>query len=417
MSHEQDLHAGRGQRMAVVAARSIGPLAPDDVPALRLFQRAPAGPTVRVYAVGDIGLSGRVSRIGARLGFDSLFADVAPVLQSGDVVFGNLEYPLAGEVAPRGMFAAPPDGARALRDAGFTVLHLANNHVGEHGVAGLAATLSALEAVEIRPLGAGADLDAARRTVRTDHRGVRIGWLGAGRTLEVQQEAGPRYWEFDEQEILAAIREARAGVDVLIVSLHIGLMYLDYPRPEHQSLARAFLEAGADLILMHHAHVLQGVEVTAAGRICCYNLGNFILDSREGNVEVPVMVAEQQQGAIFAFDVDAQGVVQVAALPTRMTSDFCVTWARDERGRAILDRLARLSRALDEDFRAAFERQRAERNTAPILKVLAFHARRGNLRYVVGMLRRARGEHVRMLAAWLWTRLRLDRVARRTPVS
>lgn len=403
--------------MTVVAARAIAPLAPDNVPALTFFGRPAAGPTVRVFAAGDIGLSGGVGVMATRLGFDRVFADVAPVLTSGDVVFGNLEYPLASEVTRGGMFAAPPAGAAALRAAGFTVLHLANNHVSEHGIAGLTATLAAVEAVGIRPLGAGADIDAARRVVRTDGHGVRIGWLGAGRTLEPQMDKGPRYWEFDEQELLAAVRDARSTVDVLIVSLHIGLMYLDYPRPEYQTMARDLMEAGADLIVMHHAHVLQGVEVTAAGRVCCYNLGNFILDWREGNVEVPVMVAEQQQSAIFAFDLDREGVVQAAAFPIRVTSEFRVTWACDQGGRMILDRLARVSRALDGDFRAAFERQRAERNTMPILKVLVFHLRRGNLRYVVGMLRRARGEHIRMLAAWLWARLRLGRVARRTPVS
>ena len=386
--------------MNIVAASSLIESVPPALSALVFSRRTCAGQRARLLAVGDMGFSGRVAATAAQYGHTSLFEDIAPLLQTGDIVFGNLEYPLAGDALSGRMFAGDPRAAHSLRQAGFTLIHLANNHVGEYGVAGLADTLGAVQAVGLTPLGVGDDETAARQSVRTDVNGLRIGWLGCGRTLLSQTEPGPHYWEFDEFELLTAVRQARTTVDVLMVSIHIGLMYLDYPRPEHKAMAERLMAAGTDLILMHHAHVLQGVQVTPDGKVCCYNLGNFLLDWREGNVEIPVMVKEQNEGAVFVFDLDAQGVALAAALPTYITKDCRVRWAVGERGQAILARLERISRDLEGDYTALFERQRAERNTSGILKVLAFHARRGNWEYVFGQLARLRPEHLRML--WRW---------------
>lgn len=158
--------------------------------------------------------------------------------------------------------------------------------------------------------------------------------------------------------------------------------------------------AGADLVLMHHAHVLQGVQVTSQGRISCYNLGNFLYDWKEGHVQTPVTLREQNEGAIFVFDLRQHGI-SAAALPTWIDDDCRVRWATGERGTRILSRLSRISHDLQGDFALAFESQRAQRNTGPILKVLAFHIKHGNWRNIIDSLRRARLEHLKMLMRWL----------------
>jgi len=224
---------------------------------------------------------------------------------------------------------------------------------------------------------------------------LRIGWLGCGRTLLPQNAAGPRYWEFDEQELLAGVRQARPDVDVLIVSMHIGLMFLDYPHPDHKALAERLTQAGVDLILMHHAHVLQGIEVGESGRVCCYNLGNFVYDHLEVNVLTKAMLDEQQESAVFIFDLDVQGVASLAVLPTRLDAECCMRWAVQEHGDKILRRLQRISLGLNTDYQREFDRQRVERNFGDILRVLVFHARRGNWAYVFDNLRRTRFEHLR----------------------
>jgi poly-gamma-glutamate synthesis protein (capsule biosynthesis protein) len=388
-------------QLVLLQAERITKGVPPDLPALQILQRPTAGPTVRLCAVGDIGLSGRAAATAKRWGADTLFAEVASVLQAADIAFGNLESPLAGEIAPDKMFAAPTEGAATLYKAGFNLIHLANNHVGEYGQLGLAATLDAVCKAGMIPLGAGENLAVAQQLVRTDVNGLRIGWLGCGRTLLPQNAAGPRYWEFDDQELLAAVIQTRPDVDVLIVSIHIGLMYIDYPRPEHKVMAERLMAAGTDLILMHHAHILQGVQVTSQARVCCYNLGNFLYSWEEGNVQTPVMLREQNEGAIFVFDMDSQGIAAAAALPTWIDESCRVCWATGERGRQILHRLERISRDLEGNFAPVFERQRTWRNTQVILKVLAFYAWHGNWKYVMDALRRTRLEHLKMLVRWL----------------
>jgi Bacterial capsule synthesis protein PGA_cap len=390
--------------LSIAPAKTISAEAPHELSLLRIFQRPSAGATVRLCAVGDIGLSGRAAATVKSCGSDILFAEVAPILRDADIVFGNLETPLASDIAPGNMFAAPITGAAILREAGFKVLHLANNHVGEYGQPGLAVTLAAVRKAGLLPLGAGDDAAAARQLIRTDINNLRIGWLGCGRTLLPQVQAGPQYWEFNEQELVAAIAQARSEVDVLIVSIHIGLMFLDYPHPNHKAMAEQLMEAGADVILMHHAHVLQGVEITAAGRACCYNLGNFLYDYREVNVLTGVMLDEQQEGAVFVLDLDMRGVASLAALPTWIDSNCCVRWAVKERGENILQRLRRITLGLATNYHREFDRQRVERNFGDILRVTMFHARRGNWAFVFDALLRTRPEHLGQLIRYTFRR-------------
>lgn len=393
--------------MERVEATRVTPLAPADLWALEWRRRPRSAEAVRICAVGDLGLSGRARVTAERDGADRLFAEVRAVLADADVTFGNLESPLVGASAPGQQFAAPPSGASTLRDAGFDLIHLANNHVGDYGHAGLETTIRAVESAGLRPLGAGCGPEAARTMVRTDVGGVRIGWLGCGRTL-LPQTGATRYWEFDAEELRREVERACRDVDVLIVSIHIGLMYVRYPRPEHKAIADRLMNAGADVIVMHHAHVLQGIQTHQERGICCFNLGNFLYDWEEGDVKVDVALDEQNESGVFLFEVDRQGVSALQVLPTWIDNDCCVRWAVGARGLKILERLERISKDLKGDFTEAFERQRAARNTGGMVRVLAYHARHGDWRYLGESLRRARWEHVKMLTRWVTGRVRTE---------
>ncbi|PYP03226.1 MAG: hypothetical protein DMD57_08990 [Gemmatimonadetes bacterium] len=394
--------AGTGFR--IVPARALLPELPADLSAILFHERAPVGHTVRVCAVGDSGLSGQVGRTGSELGYGALLREVAPLLQSAAAAFANLEGTLIER--PRdALFAAPPAAAEALRQAGVTIVHLANNHVYDFGPTGLASTLAAAAGANLVALGAGDDAAASRRLVRTECRGVRVGWLGCGRTL-LPQDTGARFWEFDEQELLSAIRKARPSVDVLIASVHIGFMYLDYPHPDHRAMAQRCAAAGADIVLMHHPHVLQGIETTPDGKIVCYSLGNFLFDWKEGLITNQVMVQEQNEGAVFVFDLDRSGVARAAAVPTRSDEACRVRWASGDRGDAILDRLQRISRPLGGNYAPAFWRQRSERNTKHVLRMLRFYIVHGEWGSVWRMFTKVRRHHLRMLAHWALASLR-----------
>jgi len=376
--------------MDIIKAKTIVENVPDDLPALRFVQQVNLHPTVRLCAVGDIGFSGRAFELAKGTSGEMLFAEVAPFLRSADITFGNLESPFAGGIAPRKMFAAPVEGAAILRKSGFNLLHLANNHIADYGQAGICASLEAVREAGMASLGCGEDIAAAQRLVRTDKNGVRIGWLGCGRSLVPQTGFGPGYWELNEQELLARVLRERPTVDILIVSIHAGLMFLDYPHPEHKLMAEHLMQAGADLVLMHHAHVMQGVEVTEFGHVCCYNLGNFLWDWLEGEVPTKVMVDEQQQGGVFVFDLAAQGLASLTVLPIWIDPSYRVRWANGEYGKKILKRLQKISANLKVNYEREFGRQRVERNFGHILRDIAFHANRGKWRYVYSQLTRIR---------------------------
>ncbi len=389
---------------SIVMARDLAAAAPAGLEALRLSARAPRGASCRICAVGDVGPAEHLIAHG------DPFREVAPVLRAADLSFGNLETPLLRDVgsdagAGKTHFAAPAKAAELLASSGFGLLNLANNHILDFGAEGLAETRRALEASGVRVLGAGDGDDQARRLAITELGDLRLGWLGCARTLEPQQPAGDVFWEYDPGELSAAVGEARSQVDVLIASIHMGYMYVDYPHPEQRLQALELLAAGADLVLMHHAHVLQGIETTSDGMIC-YNLGNFLLDWTLGDIRIEIMQEEQRSGGIFVFDLDRGGICSAAVLPVRVDDDWTVRWALGESGRTILERLRRVSDGWDQDASREFHRQLADRATGLAIKSTLLDLRRGGLKTLPGLLRRIKGHHLRMIADWPAQRLK-----------
>lgn len=376
---------------------------PLEVPVSVFFERRATGATARIMAVGDIAFSGAVRLRGEESGFHQLFSEVFPVLRHGDVVFGNLESPFTD--LPRTVhFSAPLESASSIADAGFTLLHLANNHIYDHGANGLNLTLEA-----IRPfaavLGAGGTTENSKDIVRTDIGGIRIGWLGCGRTDERQDPNGPVYWEFNKQELFDAVRNSRANVDVLVVSIHIGYMFLDVPSPEHKQLASDLIELGVTLVLFHHPHVLQGIS-TFHNAAACYSLGNFLFDPKQGNSPPEdKLLPIQNEGAIFVLDVDKDGLAFAAVIPTWLDNDMVIRLATDERGTAILDRFQSLTLLTNSsECESLFQEQRVSRNTGRTIYALMRNLKKGRIVYVIKQLRRVRWTHFPMLSRFIYRR-------------
>lgn len=389
----------------IVEARQMITTAPDGLPCLRFLRRPPlVGRPVRLCAVGDIGFHGRARIVGDRDGYARLFDAIAPVLRSANVVFGNLECALTDTPPTIGCFGGPRQAAESLAQARFTLLNLANNHVYDFGAAGCSSTIAALESAGLAILGAGYTAESARRLVRTDIGGLRIGWLGCGRTLQSQAEEGPNFWEFEEESLIDAIRQSRKKVDFLVASVHIGYEYIEVPSSARRKTAERWLNEGADLVLMHHSHVLEGIEVNTDKGVICYGLGNLIFDPSGGFVTNNSLLKEKSRGAIFVFDLDSQGLCLAAILPLFVDAEFRIQWALGSQGIQALEHFVDLSRLLHEDSAAVFDRQRAERNVGPVFTVLWYHFRHKNWGILAGVLRNIRPANVLMLLRWLWYR-------------
>jgi len=296
---------------------------------------------VELIAVGDVMLGRGVADK------SQPFAAVAPWLRAADgstepssraqaeglakvLTLGNLECVIAEEGVPRPgpyRLRASSSAVADLRDAGFDVLGLANNHALDFGPAGLAETVSRLQEAGIATVGVGPDAEAAVQPLIRQVGGVRLAFLAFNAVPdpedEPQDDGWTRAW-WDREQATAAIAAARAGADgstglartAVIVSIHWGYEYDLRADPAQREAAQAMLDAGADLVIGHHPHVVQGTELdlrglaktseVSRGRFVAYSLGNFVFDQQQG---------ETRQGLALRAFFDEQGLRAVQALP------------------------------------------------------------------------------------------------------
>ena len=233
-----------------------------------------------LVAVGDISFSGRVGTRISSEGALAPFGDLAGVLKRATFATGNLETMITSCLTRNGLtgsfLRADPEAVAALEAAGLRVVTCANNHCLDHGAEGLLECLEILRNRGIISVGAGATREAAEAPMLVEAAGVRIGFLA--RCDDFRMQAAERLRAtpapLERGPLLEAVRALRSRADVLVVHLHLGYEFELHPMLHHRDLARACVDAGANLVLCHHAHVPMGVEVRGSG-VIAHGLGNF----------------------------------------------------------------------------------------------------------------------------------------------
>lgn len=244
--------------------------------------------TLRLYAVGDINLGRRLAKHRLLQG-DTLYS-FRPLLDSltrADITFGNLESPIAPDSAPpldsADVFAAPALAAVALARAGFDILSTANNHAWDGGRAAVEETMRQLTRAGVRFVGSGFGRDMAEQPVILGRRGWRVAFFAITRAwnpapYSFYEHAGADWVAWgDTNWIYPAIRAIKANgrADLIVVSVHGGREYVEQPPDYHSDLLHGLVDAGADLVLAHHPHVLQPV-IWYKGKPIVQSLGNFV---------------------------------------------------------------------------------------------------------------------------------------------
>lgn len=194
-----------------------------------------------------------------------------------DIVFGNLETVISKRgisIEKRLPIRVSPAAVNYLRNAGFDIFNLANNHVMDYGDVGLCDTIAFLEENNIRYVGAGKDIGEAIKPTIIERNGLKIGSLGFTLYGVFATDDSSGCAPANKELIIKCLSELRKKVDILIVSLHWGIEYVFYPSPKQQKLARTLIDNGADLIIGHHPHVIQGLE-EYKNKLIIYSLGNF----------------------------------------------------------------------------------------------------------------------------------------------
>jgi hypothetical protein len=270
---------------AVAVAGAVGMLALGGPAAVPLPWRS-AGPEVVVLLGGDVHGEPPIAGVLAR-GGDPL-AGVADALAAADLAVVNLETPVfTGPDAPDDKaitFRADPVLLERLAAAGVDVVSLANNHALDHGPDALAATVAAAREAGLAVVGAGPDAEAARAPAVVDVRGRRIAVVGLSDVVpdpswEAPAAGGNGGWgiasALDHDAAAAAVSEAAAVADHVVVTVHWGLEFRDCPSVVQVELARRLFAAGADVVAGHHPHVVQGIDGGEGAPVVAYSLGNL----------------------------------------------------------------------------------------------------------------------------------------------
>lgn len=298
------------QQPAALSATSIVPHA-----------SAAARQTLHLYAVGDLNL-GRTVTWDYLLRGDTLypFRKLRDTLASADILFGNLESPIAEPGHPYEKtgsyaFSTPPVAADALNWAGFDVVSNANNHAWDAGIDGVVETIAQLDRVGVAHVGTGITLDLAHRPAIVERRGWRVAFLGATRAFNPAPDSfyahpGSRYvaWA-DSGWLYPEIRRLKDSglADIVVVSVHAGQELAEQPDKTLRRFFEGAIDAGADICLGHHPHVLQPVE-WYRGKPIVYSMGNFIF--RQGAPWTAL-------SGVFEFTVHAGGSISLALRPVR----------------------------------------------------------------------------------------------------
>lgn len=321
---------------------------------------------------------------------DHWLAGIAPALRAADVAIGHLEVPHTTQLSQmRSDVPAPgadPAHIPALSRAGFHAVTLAGNHIADCGAAGIADTLAALDAAGIGHCGAGKDLAAAKAPQFLERQGWRMALLsyncvGPEESWATDTRAGCAHLRIDTADgsriapaaplsvanpaSLAQLAEdiaaARQDCTLVIVALHKGIVHTPARlAPYERAVAHAAIEAGADIVIGHHAHLVRGIEFHS-GKPIFHGLGNGCVVTRalspDSNDPARAAWARRRQ-ELFGFTpdpafhlapfhpqavnamlgrvrVNADGVLQVGFLPVHVDAPGRPRIADEAEARAI----------------------------------------------------------------------------------
>ena len=249
----------------------------------------PEDSTIRFVFAGDILLSDHVLAAYNKTGkIDSVVGQgFQDIIDSSDVFMANQEFPFSNRGSAAAdkqyTFRLPPERVSLLQEMGLTIVTLANNHALDFGTDALLDTCDTLDKAGIHRVGAGADLEEAKRPVTMEIKGKTIGFLGASRVIPVGSWnatlTGPgMLTTYDPGVLLEEIRKAKETCDFVIVYVHWGIEREEYPKDYQRTLGKQYIDAGADMVIGSHPHVLQGMEYYK-GKPIVYSLGNFVFGS------------------------------------------------------------------------------------------------------------------------------------------
>lgn len=277
---------------------------------------------------------------------ESIYGDLLAVLRESDLRIVNLECPLAADGRPVNKSGAvlrgDPGHVHGLTSVPFEIVTLANNHVFDYGPDAFFETRDLLDQNGIKSTGAGSCLAEAEKPLIVTVNGIRIGIIsfseGEDLTAAGPDRPGVSGWEVER--VIARMAEIRSAVHLIIVICHGGVEYIPFPPPYLADALQRIAESGADLVIGHHPHVPQGVQVHHGVPIC-YSLGNFVFYQ-------PTDLLYRKIGYLVKVGVATDGLHSLRMIPYEI-GPAGLSQLKGEKRRRLFKKLAALSGPLVED--------------------------------------------------------------------
>ena len=271
---------------------------------------------VHLSFVGDIMLDRSIrNKVNKLWGGDyhKVFAN-ADFLKEPDLMFANLEGPVSERGANVGSiysFRFDPVVFSVLKDVGFDVLSMANNHIGDWGMLALEDTITLGKEQGFEMVGGGIGYEDAIKPEIHEVKGLKVGYVGfsdfgpasvilsgeMGILADAKSVLKAGVLSASDPNLSTIIADAKKQVDILVISFHFGDEYQPLSNARQQRFARTSIDAGADIVVGHHPHVEEETEEYNGGLIA-YSLGNFVFDqyfSKETmrGIKLDVIVTKQ----------------------------------------------------------------------------------------------------------------------------
>lgn len=241
---------------------------------------------------GDILLSSYVLNNYENSGITGVLSEeLLGEMQNADITMVNEEFPFStrGTQAPdkQYTFRVDPSYVKILQEMGIDVVTIANNHALDYGKEALSDTFSTLDGAGIAYVGAGESKERAAEPYVVEMNGKTFGFLAASRVIpevswNIDNQQPGMLCTYDSAELCEAIRKTKETCDYVVVYVHWGIERENTPQDYQRQLGKAYIDAGADMVIGSHPHVLQGIEYYN-GKPIVYSLGNYVFNQDIGS--------------------------------------------------------------------------------------------------------------------------------------
>jgi len=296
-----------------------------------------------VKAVGDIALFKTIIDSG-----EDPFEHVKNELNNSDILIGNLEFPFT-KIRKKHFvhsyegYAVNPEYHYFLDSVHFDVLTIANNHIMDWGYEGIETTQNILRRKGILFTGAGKNLKEAKKPLILEKNGIKVGILAyCKKGIYSAGIRKPGSAQLKVDEVCSDIKKLKESVNHVVISVHWGIEFCEYPYSKDIFIAHCFIDSGARIILGHHAHVIQGIEEYKDGLIF-YGLGNFIYDPWGERIFVRHFLEKRCTNFIASIRLNKEKIIDYNITPCYISKNKKTIIITERKAKEIIDNVRKIS--------------------------------------------------------------------------